>query len=123
MNKIVTAFVKGLALSCACVASAAHAGDDLNLINADVEKQAARIDQNYGVLLDTQERNNLKMALIVKKVTADDTDRTVIEKAKAAVVTYEITDPVEQRKLLVELDAAAEKKQGTGHGGEVPDYP
>lgn len=117
-----TAFVKGLALSCACVSIAALAGDDLNLINADVEKQAAQIDQNYGVLLDTQERNNLKVALIVKKVTADGTDRTVIEKAKAAVVTYEITDPVEQRKLLVELETAAQQK-GTGNGGTVPDYP
>lgn len=122
MKKIKTALFKAMALSCACFSFVAHAGDELNTVNAEVEKRAEQLDQQYGILLDTQERNNLKMALIVKKVTEDGTDRTVIEKAKKAVLTYEITGTTAQRQLLVELDAAA-KKEGTGNGGTPPEYP
>jgi hypothetical protein len=120
MNKIVTAFVKGLALLCACVAITAHAGEELTAINTAVEQRAAEIDQKFGVLLTNQERNNLKIALIVSKVSkeqkegagnggGDDpaTQKALTTKAVTdkAIKTYEITDPVDQRQLLIEMDA------------------
>lgn len=115
-----TAFVKGLVLLCVSFGFAAHAGEALDTINAQVESQAEQIDQNHGVLLDTQERQNLKMALIVKKVVAAasaEKSKTVKEITDAAVNTYEITDPVEQRKLLIEV--SAQKSTGTS-GNEPP---
>jgi hypothetical protein len=129
MNKIVTAFVKGLALLCACISVTAYAGEDLNAINAHVEKQAEDIDQKFGVLLTTQERNNLKIALIVSKVSKEQKELTgngggddpaiqkeltTMEVTDKAIKTYEITDPVEQRQLLIEIDAASLTGGGDG---------
>jgi hypothetical protein len=109
MNNLVSAFGKGMAFACAFCAGIANAGEALDSINAQVEQQAAQIDHAHGVLLTSQERDNLKMALIVKKVTKEEavaTDVTVKEKADKAIATYEITDPVEQRKLLIEIEAS-----------------
>lgn len=113
MNKILTAFVKGIALLCACVAVTAHAGEDLDAINSAVEQRAAEIDQKFGVLLTSQELNNLKISLIVSKVSKEQKDRSVKAKTDTAIKTYEITDPVEQRQLLIELEATSL----TGNGG------
>jgi hypothetical protein len=117
-----TAFVKGLAFLCVCISTATYANEALDTVNAAVEEKAEQLDQSYGVLLDSQERQNLQMALIVQNMTEDGTDSTAVEKAKAAIVIYEITDLAEQRKLLIELSAQMQQK-GTGHGGEEPDYP
>ncbi|NQZ09440.1 MAG: hypothetical protein HRT35_19990 [Algicola sp.] len=109
MNNLVSAFGKGMAFACVFCASIANAGEALDNINAQVEEQAAQIDQTHGVLLTSQERDNLKMALIVKKVTTEEAvvaDVTVKEKADKAIATYEITDPIEQRKLLIEIEAS-----------------
>jgi hypothetical protein len=119
MNNILSALTKGVAFLCLFISVFANASNELNAINAEVEKKAEQIDQNYGVLLDTQERDNLKIALIVKKVVTDaaaEKNKTVKQITDAAIVTYEISDPVEQRKLLIEVSA----KKGTGTSGNEP---
>jgi hypothetical protein len=93
MNKMLSAFMKGMAFSCVFFSIFANAGEELNAINAEVEKKTEQIDQNYGVLLDTQERNNLKVALIVKKVVANaaaEKNKTVEQITDAAIIIYEI---------------------------------
>jgi hypothetical protein len=120
MNKILSALMKGMAFACVFFSIVAHAGNELNTINAEVESKAQQIDLNYGVLLDTQERNNLKIALIVKKVAANaatEKNKTIEQITDAAIITYEITDPVEQRKLLIEVSA---QKGVFGTGNEPP---
>ena len=102
MNKIIKAALSSLLFTCAFSATA---GDELELINAEVDKRSAEIDQKFGVLLTTQERNNLKISLVVSKVSKEQKDVTVKEKTDAAIKTYEITDPVEQRQLLIEMAA------------------
>jgi hypothetical protein len=67
-------------------------------------------------LLTTQERNNLKISLVVSKVSKEQKDVTVKEKTDAAIEIYEITDPVEQRQLLIEMKA----KASTGNVGAEP---
>jgi uncharacterized membrane protein YfhO len=102
------------------------AGQKLDALNTQVEQKAAEIDQKHGVLLDTSERNELKMDLIIQQVAADtanDTDKTMTVIANTAIATYEITDPTEQRKLLIKLEAQAQAAKSTGHGGTEPDYP
>jgi hypothetical protein len=110
MNKTLTAKVIGLAFSCALITGPVSAGEELDTVNAEVEEKAEQIDQMYGVLLTTQERNDMKISLVAKKAatasTADTTD-TVEEKADAAIATYEITDPTDQRKLLIEMQVVA----------------
>lgn len=118
MNKIIKAFLKGMVFLCVFFTHFVNAGEALDSINVEVEKRAEQIDQNYGVLLTTQERDNLRLALIVKKVTTDtanDTTQTVKEKIDAAITTYEITDPVEQRQLLIKIEAAANTGGGSGN--------
>ena len=113
MNKIIKAALSSLLFACAFSATA---GEELELINAEVDKRAAEIDQKFGVLLTTQERNNLKISLVVSKVSKEQKAVTVKEKADAAIKTYEITDPVYQRQLLIEMEA----KASTGNTGAEP---
>lgn len=123
MNKRLSTLSKGLALSCACLIINAHAGDKLNEVDAQVAQKARQIDEKHGVLLDSQERNALKLNLIVKQVVADsanDSTKSVSELAETAIATYEITDPTEQRKLLIGLEAQA---KSTGSSSNQPDYP
>jgi hypothetical protein len=110
MNKVLMTKVIGLAFSCAFFTGIASAGEALDAVNAEVEKKAEQIDQMYGVLLTTQERNDMKVSLVAKKVTVEttaDTTETVEEKADSAIATYEITDPTDQRKLLIEMQVVA----------------
>ena len=93
----------------------ANAGEKLDEINAEVEKQAAQIDHDYGVLLTSQELDDLKISLIVDKENKEQPNASVVEKTKSAIKTYEITDPANQRKLLIELGV----NEGDG-GGLVP---
>jgi hypothetical protein len=61
----------------------------------------------------------LKMALIVKKVVAvaeTEKSKTVKQLTDTAIVTYEINDPTEQRKLLIEVSA----QKGIGTSGNEP---
>lgn len=120
MNKILSVLMKGGAFLCVFFSMFANAGEELDAINAEVEQKAEQIDIDYGVLLDTQERNNLKVALIVKKVVANaatEKNKTVKQITDAAIITYEITDPTEQRKLLIEVSA---QKGVVGTGEEPP---
>ena len=120
MNKTIKTLLKGMAFVCVFFVLFVNAGEALASINAAVDTQAEQIDQKHGVLLTNQERNNLKMALIVKKVTTDtanDSSKTVKEKTDSAIATYEINDPVEQRQLLIEIEAAANTGGGAANTG------
>jgi hypothetical protein len=122
MNKILSVTMAGLAFLCTFFTGQTYAGEALNAVNAQVEKKAEEIDQKYGVLLTTQERNDLKIAIVAEKVTAEqgnDETQALDQKAKEAIVTYEITDPTDQRKLLIEMEAQSSAKSG-GQSGEEP---
>lgn len=95
----------------------ANAADEqaLSELNAEVEKTAQQIDHQYGVLLTTQERNKLKRTLIVHKITAQLPDKSVQSKADAAIEKYQIADPTEQRKLLIELEAIQSADASSGN--------
>ena len=106
MNKFIKAALSSLFFACAF---SAVAGEKLDAVNAKVDKKAAQIDETYGVLLTSQERNNLKIKLVVNDVVAElaaDETLTVKEKVDKAVVIYEVTDPVDQRQLLIEIEAS-----------------
>ena len=93
-----------------------YASAALDAINASVEQQANKIDQQYGVLLTAAERSNLKMALIVKAI-GEQNDLSATDLSQLtddAAATYGITDPVQQRQLLIELEA--QKSNGGGSG-------
>ena len=94
-----------------------HAGEALEQINAEVEQTAVQIEQDYGVLLTGQERNNLKISLVVEKVSKEQKETSVKDKTDSAIQTYEITDPTDQRQLLIEMQA---NLTGNG-GGDIPD--
>jgi hypothetical protein len=117
MTKIYTTAVAVSALLCAFLTGYANAGDELNAINAQVEQKAQEIDQKYGVLLSTHERNELKLSLVAKKMVTDNAEQTVEEKADAAITTYEISDPTDQRTLLIEIEASESSFNG---GGKQP---
>jgi hypothetical protein len=107
MNKFIKAALSSLFFVCAFSATA---GEKLDLVNAKVDKKAEQIDEIYGVLLTSQERNNLKINLVVKNVVAElaqDQNATIKAKVDEAVVIYKITDPVAQRQLLIEIEATA----------------
>ena len=75
-----------------------------------------------------EERQSLKMSIIVKKVTQGIgplTRAELVELAKSTDATYAIDDPVEQRKLLIELEEKVEViSYSTGSGGALhPVYP
>ncbi len=100
MNKTFLVSLSGLLLMGSFFA---NAGEKLDEINAEVEKQAAQIDQDYGVLLTSQERRDLKISLIVDRETKEQPNASVVEKTEKAIEVYDISDPVEQRKLLIEM--------------------
>jgi hypothetical protein len=117
MNRILSATLKGLVVFCALFSSITFASDKLAAVNAEVEKKAEEIDQKYGVLLTTQERQNLKIAIVVKRVAtaeAANSEQSAKDIADAAIVTYEIEDTTEQRKLLIETEAAMAEFGGSG---------
>jgi predicted sulfurtransferase len=125
MNKLLLTLIKGLTLFYVLFGSTVFAGDKLTEVNAQVEKKAEEIDQKYGVLLTTLELNDLKIAIVAEKVTAQQDEnevQTLEVKTKAAIVDYEITDPTDQRKLLIEVEAQSQSK-GTGNSSNEPPSP
>lgn len=111
------------ALCCLGFSISSLAGQKLDVINQKVSQQSNEIDNKYGVLLDYQERNDLRLDLIAKQALIDaEAGSSVQEIAQSAFDTYEVSDPYEQRKLLIKLESQVAQK-GTGNGGPVPDYP
>lgn len=112
------------ALCCLGFGIPSFAGQKLDEINAKLDQQALEIDQKYGVLIDYQERGDLKLDLIAQQALSEAADGTqsVKDIAEAAFATYEITDPYEQRKLLIKMESQATQK-GTGQGGTGPEFP
>jgi hypothetical protein len=123
MNKIILSTIVGLSFLCTFFTGQVYASEQLDAVNAAVEKKAEEIDQKYGLLLTTQERNDLKIAIVAKNITAKDTANTAQSldtKAKEAIVVYEISDPTDQRKLIIEVEAQA---KGTGNSSNEPPSP
>jgi hypothetical protein len=77
------------------------AGAELDEVNAEVDKQSEDMDRDYGVLLTGQERNNLKLSLVVARVIGEKENNSVAEKTTKAIKIYEINDPVDQRVVLI----------------------
>ena len=112
MNKLTFTVAFGLSLLCSTLSSPinaqAQANQALNAVNTEVEQRAAQLDQNFGVLLTTQERQDMKLALIAKKVTTTEAvqaGKSAKQITDEAAATYQIEDTTEQRQLLVEVDA------------------
>jgi hypothetical protein len=108
MRKLIKAPLSSLLATALFLTGNVYAGVELEAINAKVEETAAQLDATYGVLLTTQERADLKRTLIVSKVAnakkEDGTALNVAVETEAAIETYEITDPMNQRKLLIEFE-------------------
>jgi hypothetical protein len=105
MKKIIAAPLVSLLLACPLYT---FAGAELDQINAEVEAKAAQIDADHGILLTGQERNNLKIKLVAGKVVVEQTNDQSTElsnKIDQAVDTFEITDPVDQRQLVIEVQS------------------
>ena len=86
------------------------AGEELEQINVEVETAAAQVDDKYGVLLTSQERMDLKLSLIVNRVKTNKTRDSFLgakEETEAAIVTYNISDPQNHRKLLIKFEIVA----------------
>lgn len=112
-----------LTLLCALFAAPSQAGEALEVVEAEVTATADKIDQNYGVLLTTFERSQLKISIVARKTVGGVKGLTAQEiksRADKAYETYEITDPAEQRKLLIEMAAQTSKVTGNGNGNEPP---
>lgn len=110
MKRLIKTSLTGLMALATCLGGNAYAGEALQQINAEVQRTASQIDAAHGVLLTTQERTELKLSLIIQKVKADttaDANLSVAEQTNATIETYEITDPANQRKLLIEFEAQA----------------
>lgn len=120
MNKfIILATALGLTLMCAFFSGPIKAGEALDSLNVEVEQQADQIDQQFGVLLTYSERTNLKIGLIVARLKAKKAaqpEKTVATLVDEAIATYEITDPIEQRQLLIETQSNV----AGGSGGKPP---
>lgn len=126
MKMKILAIFMAVALCCLGYGVPSFAGQQLDEINAKVERQSMEIDQKHGVLLDYQERNDLKLDLIAKQALMDagkDTTKTTKEIAETAFTTYEVTDLSEQRKLIIKIEAQKSIGGGTGGGGQGPEYP
>lgn len=86
------------------LAGNANAGVELDEINAALEAKEAQISAKYNVILTSAELNDLKIGLIVSKVSAENASHAEVDiqaQAAAAIATYEIDDPYYQRKLYV----------------------
>ena len=116
-NTLLKTTLVSLAILGSLLTGTVNADEALDQVNAEVEQTAAQINADHGILLTSAERENLKLSIIVKKVTTTDEDvqLSVVETTNQAIETYEITDPTNQRKLLIEIET-----NGFGGAGKVP---
>lgn len=123
MKTFILAAALGLSLLCAFFSSPIKAGEALDSLNAAVEQKERQFEEQFGVALTFDELTNVKLGLIVarlKQAKAEQPEKTVKALVDEAIVTYEITDPVEQRQLLIETTAQTAKATGDGNGNEPP---
>ncbi len=109
-NTLLKTTLVSLAILGSLLTGTVNADEALDQVNAEVEQTAAQINADHGILLTTAERENLKLSIIVKKVTTIDEDvqLDVVEATDQAIETYEITDPTSQRKLLIETNGLSD---------------
>jgi hypothetical protein len=105
-NKLMKSFMAATLLGlCSFYVCSGAALDELN---ATVEFKAAQIDDTYGILLTSDELNNLKLKLIGEQVLdalANDPNASIESQIERALNIYQITDPVDSRQLLIEVEA------------------
>lgn len=112
--------LKSLALTLMLAQASAQAAQPSKLaeVEAQVELHAANLDQKYGLLLSHQERQNLKLAIIVEKIVTKESieaGKSAQQLVEKAFETYQIVDIVEQNNLLAETELAITKANGEGH--------
>lgn len=96
------------------------AGAELDQVNTEVEARAKYLDEQYGILMTSQERANHKVNLVAKRLAekqVEQPEKTVQELVDEGAETYQITDTYEQRQLLIEIEAAI---AGSGGGNKPP---
>ena len=106
MKKITKTQLASPLLLCALITGSANAGEALDAVNSKVTLQAEKIEQQYGILLTYSEMNDLKVSLIAHTQVAElenNYTASIVENAQAANEIYQLTDPVDQRKLLIEM--------------------
>lgn len=118
MNK--TTLLKSLALTLMLtnISAQAEQSAQLSQVEAQVEHHAANLDKKYGLLLSHQERQNLKLAIIVESIVTKEAlaaGKSAQQLAKQAFETYQIVDIIEQNNLLAETELAMAKENGEGH--------
>ena len=89
-------------------------------IEEQLHQYSNHIDANYGVLLSSVEMENLKIALIVDSTVTDEAieqGKTAQQLATQAIANYQIEDIMQQRQLLIEIDATMTAK-GSGGGAK-----
>lgn len=113
-----------MAMAFCCVFGSTNsiAGQELDAVNAQVEQHVQKMDLEYGIWVDPNDRIQIKLDYIVKHVlskrTADD-QRSAKELAEVAYTTFNITDFTQRVQLLNKFVA----QESTGQGGTRPDYP
>ncbi len=111
MKKLIKTPLASLLVLAAFFSGNINASEALEQINAEVERTAARLDAEQGILLTSQERNNLKLSLIVNKEAAGVADLKVID-INNAIETYDITDPQDQRQLSIQFKVHVQNFSG-----------
>lgn len=97
-------------------AQSISANEAINQLNHQVEIQANQLDQQHQILLTFEERDKLKLSLIANKISQEFHQLSVTEQRDKAIDIYAISDPSEQRQLLIDLQQIAAKMNGGGEG-------
>ncbi|NQZ07185.1 MAG: hypothetical protein HRT35_08485 [Algicola sp.] len=108
MSKIIAASSTGLVFLSAIIAGTLYAthnaNSDLDALNAQVESKAQQISTDTGNTLSDKQKHDLKMDMLVDKVTtADEKALKYQEKAAMVIATYQLSDPRDQHKLLAAM--------------------
>ena len=103
-SKLSTVFVMALGLSFSANADETNA--ELKAVNDIVEQKAQKLDREYGLLMDTIERENYKIKVIASKQRdkqALNPHLSTSDLVNDGVEVYELGD-YEKRQLIIELE-------------------
>ncbi|MCJ8272396.1 MAG: hypothetical protein MJK04_23705 [Psychrosphaera sp.] len=104
MSKIIAASSTGLVFLSAIIAGTLYSGNSLETLNAQVENKAQQMFTDNGNTLSDKQKHDLKMDMLVDKVTtADEKALKYQEKAAMVIATYQLSDPRDQHKLLAAM--------------------
>jgi len=132
MKKRLLTIAGVLTLAGSLLSPLSQAASELDTVNLVVAQKAQMLDDSYGVLLSHAELNDLKVSLVTKQLaeqiaTQEQASGEKLNPAQVellvnhAVVTYEITDSVDVRKMMIGLEA--ESGVDDHSGSEPPSTP